>query len=574
MRKDRKDFKLVMVREALKRTFPIYAVAFAAVGNRHPGALAQDRARWEPVLDSVKYFEGQRTAVVPATPAGMDSRDADRNEQLTDTEGWSVQWLVAQPRPLNIDSTSTRHAWWTESVLLFEDTLDLPVSGSLGAFYVSSVPSEGLSAKVLLGGREVAMSQTAKPSLAETWYGVYGADFPVGPWVSPDTSDAREWFRSPLITGLFPGASPRLTLASALGEQAGLAFLDGLNRLGSVDPIVATRVCETLTTVCHDGETPFAAWVGQGQALARLDAILGKPRKGPWSGARLVDEVQVWLDEQPQWTAWIESDAGQTIELAIANFMRNPRVFEVGPSTEVQDGEIPLRLEVPERSVLRTRVNRELLGSETYQIEISDGLAYRRLPIGPAELIVRPPGATVTTCFANWRVEGWRTGVTDRIAPTSDASVTLQRRGDQWEMFFECPQSPAIDDDHMKQRPSLEKLSSLQQVVGLDAMTVFVGPFDSPLAVLTLTADGQTRFWKGTSPDDLRVDVREDMSSWRTVLVIPDSWIQAGHLDAGFVRTEFESGIVGCTPRPCLPWRMDPGRVRFGLAEWRSLSDY
>ena len=116
----------------------------------------------------------------------------------------------------------------------------------------------------------------------------------------------------------------------------------------------------------------------------------------------------------------------------------------------------------------------------------------------------------------------------------------------------------------------LSDRSHWSDLAGIDALTVFVGSsISEPDSILTVTSLGSMREWVGSAADiEPPIVALAADGGWTARVKIPIAWITNNYLEMGYIRSSPGLASVYCSPYPCLPWRMDPGRYRFDLRAW------
>lgn len=573
--------------------------------------------------------------------------------------------------------------------------------------------------------------------------GAAAAFDPADAWLVPATSRGRflqpparhplSCFRRMLLNRRNPALSPVLddssrarllevfapadTALEAFGRQLALRFRLGLMRLHAASWGVADALEETLIRHCFDGPVAFAAWPASPGDLAVLEALLldsrllrsetasdvapGLPDQDPKGGWDALDRSQRdvvgrildWIESQPDMVAWVESDAGDFIHLAIANLTREPMVaalqwsigggglppvgvmvdpqsvvrtslarphgdarlaataggpdaFDSGDSTSDASGSIDRQTPPGGGADAALRALRESGFIEVLQgssrspdatiwsrsnditggtpeasgpawaagpkslprpielvVDADRGRMSRLLIAAPAYPVV-PPGAIMNRFVRGWTLEAWRRQAVEvTLGDTGFTTVTLQRsiRATQagpasgWELFIECemPNAPAPGDEPRDVGPpgGPHPVSSVEHLPGHEAVTLFIGGYPHAKAILAVgpdlgtrplaphphvdpaasTADPEMMFGAGAftlTP----ADVRRTSAGWRARVEVPPHWFEGPMLDIGVVRTHGgRLDAIASMPRPVLPWRIDPGRVRFDVSTWPAL---
>ena len=522
---------------------------------------------WVPSDRAAVWYDGQVSLAHEALPSDVPLTV----RRASGDPDWSLRTLEPVLRRLDRNDHSALRPWWVENDVLLRDAplpQDAPKS-SRAYFLVdlSSLPPN--ASNLTLGGASITLLHSPNPDIR--W--VVSPPPAAGPWVGLEDASPQEQFRTALFGHPLASAQNDPSLSEVLGTQTSLGFLSALSLLHSADPVLAAKVVDRLTLTCTDGDVSFACWIGQGESLAALDLILNRLRSGPKAGTRLADEVRVWLEEQPEWTAWVECDAGPELHIAVLCFLANPRLLTLNARKPGADE--PIQVSAKAREITRIEIPRASLQGDGTSLLLGDGVRALRLRLDSPARAVFPPGASLVADQQHWRMEGLRTGTIQRVSGERQVQCTLQRRDSTWQLFIECPapgsETPEPDGD----TPDWIDAADLGQLIGNDLVTFFVGPYLDPLAVFTLDPTGRTKVWRGRVPPDFAARTRAlGDGSWRAEIDLPQDWLESNALEVGFIHTTAGLGIVECAPRPCVPWRIDPGRTRYLLDGWKSLSEY
>ncbi|MFW5652978.1 MAG: hypothetical protein ACOC0P_02940 [Planctomycetota bacterium] len=257
-------------------------------------------------------------------------------------------------------------------------------------------------------------------------------------------------------------------------------------------------------------------------------------------------------------------------------------------------------------------------------IDAGDGRTSRLL-VAASAYPVSPPGAVMNRFVRSWTLNDWQGQATQVVYRDGTTQVTLQRSviplpatsADQapaselqanglsgWELFVECtisapPAGSAIGSPPSSSSPVKRLPLQVDDLPGQEAVTIFVGNFPFPKVIATLGPEipprqieahsniNPTGVIRGSSESESRgsarsgprnlllsdaTEIRSFEGEWRARIPIPSAWIEGDHIDLGIVRTHSgDPRRLESLPRTVLPWRIDPGRVRFDLSAWPSL---
>ena len=422
-------------------------------------------------------------------------------------------------------------------------------------------------------------------------------------YLQPDPTSPAEAFRRALLledtdgsTGSASDATIALVerpLPEIIAANAAGRWFTALERLQRVDPALTRQLLALLTRTCWDGPTRFAAWPADPEGMAALESILlsrltvdeDAPGDEAWR-----NRIVAWIEQQPRAVFWIEADHGLRVHLAVANFDARP--LAVAARWPPPGGARPTdaRTRVPfvvgPVSVRRIVLDRPVEGVPLGfgQLHVEYGARTATLGLDRPTRRVEPPGASIATKAESWSVASWTTAQPAAVPASRDTTLTVRRAPEdgRWELVIEAIRAPApaaVSSATATQGPTgaatqpgadpFGNMAHWRQIVGVEAVTLFVGPFDQPLLIVSIAPGGAVRGWERLGLDEwppIRID--DTGHSWTARLALPDVLIDVDLLDVGFVRTHAGLPIVDCAPRSALPWRGDPGRVRFDLGAW------
>lgn len=497
---------------------------------------------------------------------------------------FDVRWLQVSPEPPDADTQGTGPSWLDDGLRMREcpesqtayDTTTFP-------FLVLDDPSVLMKeATVRFGSTTVPVVRLDRSSSDRGPLLDWTED--AGPSL-PDGDSPGEAFRRQLLGGTGVERSTFLrqdSLLRTLARSNTGRWLAGLALVDRVSPGVRDEVTATLTRRCLDGLYEFAAWPVNPSRLAELEYRLLEmsSRTGPQLDTNRAMSVLAWAEEHPEIVAWIESDHGDMIRVAIANLDDLDHAMDASFGPRILAA--PTRIEATAGRVTRLLIPRPDSNAAARWIDIRDDNDRNvRLPIGLSTVPVTPPGITMPMAFDHWQLDGWLVNRPERAAASRQARATIQQGERGWELFIECddvtggrmPTTGATDPDAGETDGALSEMSHWRDVVGIDALTILVGPVDEPLFASTIMPDGRRRLWVDVSNSMVPEIVMAPRTGggWTARVLIPDGWLNDDQtLDLGFLRAAPGVRRVVCGPRPALPWRMDPGRLRLDLAAWTS----
>ncbi len=334
-----------------------------------------------------------------------------------------------------------------------------------------------------------------------------------------------------------------------------------MQRLRSVSPGVADELGLLLTRTCRDGPLRFAAWPADAADLAELDALLHEARNWRQPGRDSALTTLEWIEGSPTTVVWVEDDRGPQVHLALANL--GPVEVEAGLAWLDSPFETA-RVRLPPGQVTRTALPRppDVIGPPTLTATVS-GRAPIQVPLGPGEVLVRPPGIALPRPARHWTLPDWLAGSPRPEEASRATRVFLTRRDGLWRLDIDC----AALAEAMG---TLEAdLANPVDLAGVEAVTLFVGPYPEAAHIVTIGPDGSIHTFRGTEPAENQIEVMQRVGGWAIRLTVPPEWISADErLDFGVLRTHHNLPEASCSPRPALPWRPDPGRWRFRLDRW------
>ncbi len=414
------------------------------------------------------------------------------------------------------------------------------------------------------------------------------------------------WWRAQLLrrrAGISIAPDPGFgdEMIDLLAAQEWDRWATALARLASTEPELGVRTEHALTVHIDLGNDAFLpAWPDR--ELDRLSASLLDPMV---TDERLARSASLWLAALPEAGAWVRSDAGPLgalahtfwldgVNLSPDELVLAARGVAPGAAPElvaVEPGRIasiamssPLGEDAGSSALVGARRAWEGVAGV---VSAGDWRATRR---GVGETVpVLPPGTTIGPLHRGFDLSTWRRHATYADAPafpldpgvrapmpspvaTEWATGALLMRGAPaapgsvgegvgggWVLYLECRHDAGA------------RLGA--SAFDGEACQVWLGPFGAPRARIDVRRSGAatlTRF--GRSVDQTRpardVTVVRDDERWAAWIALDPALIGDDLLvELGLIRTDAR-GVRTSWPRPLLPVRDEPGRVRFDLSSW------
>ncbi|MBL1218068.1 MAG: hypothetical protein D8M59_11300 [Planctomycetes bacterium] len=401
-----------------------------------------------------------------------------------------------------------------------------------------------------------------------------------------------------------PAANARMpdsALIQALARQNTQRWLFGLGQFAHMPGLtpnssLSDDLTHVLTRQCNDGPVRFATWLNQPARMSQLELLLLagtvlNPADDDADLTATASAIAAMISSEPNIVFWIESDHGQTVQLAAANLSQRIAECEVSWESAVgspvrswflSPGQIE-RMSLP-------RPDPDAFGgasaTQAQVIRISHPWDTISLGIDPPQLPVRPPGLTIARFVSAWRQPSWLAGRPIVADENRGTSVAIQLGPDGWELIVTATAvlaGSSTPGDRTESssglRPTDVQNTGLP-VIGLDpagveSLTLIVGPIEAPIAVTTFepyAQGGRCIDWLDSGLDVTEVQVRAEAGHWAVRIPIPAEWLNERQvLDIGFVRSHAGLSSVDVFPRPCFPWHLDPGRMRFDLSQWEPM---
>ncbi|MCA9289574.1 MAG: hypothetical protein KDA25_00505 [Phycisphaerales bacterium] len=407
----------------------------------------------------------------------------------------------------------------------------------------------------------------------------------------PDLDSPFEYWRAVLIAdrdGVAPPPLEALDLTECerlVAEHSAALWRAARLRLERLSPGVAAQCIDRLTMTSSDHGVPFALWESDPAEIARLFATLFDQQR---RDAVILESALAWADARPTVYAWVESQWGDHIVVALAS--ASP-VADVARFTWFRGDGIAIAVPIEPNRLVRAVLDRppadplapiargaptprdapDLLRVETDSM--IDVFTCRR-----AMVEARPPGVFFPTLAPPLDLHTLQSPSSVVLDPARATNVSLRRVHRRWEVMFECfrPQTPA------PARPqTLASCRSLDHVRGIEAVTMLLGPESmdgGPDVALAVAESGESRLFVGSAAAGLDVATRSYADRWYCRIVLPEGWLPRFDTDSilvapdpvlfGFIRSHGDGRIVETSPEPSLPWELRPSRAAVDLRHW------
>ncbi|GEM_PF-3770666 len=357
---------------------------------------------------------------------------------------------------------------------------------------------------------------------------------------------------------------------SMLGRQSAGRWFAALADLTLIDPALSLDLQRLLVRTAWDGSARFAAWPAWSADLTELETTLFSrlteaPGDEDW---RL--RVKAWVSRQPDAVPWIESDTGLEVRLPCANLTTSSQRTRMSYANRPQ--------EVTTMNLAPASVGRAMLErpaeSPPDRIIVQTSTTNRALALLEPQTIVLPPGLGLEVLWQSWTLDTWLGGEPAPADPQRSASMLVRRSPDtqRWELIITCNLDEPLPNAIPGVPKPLDVLADWSELTGHESITVLVGPFANPIIAATILPDGSMRDWQRSgllSPSNIAV--KHEPERWQITMTLPDALTADLHPELGLVRMNEGRDEVDCFPRPALPWRHDPSRMRLDLSRWDAL---
>ncbi len=565
----------------------------AAISVSAAGATATSRT---PGMDStIRTLNTTPVAVRGGLTVLPLTRDNDqtpwpRHLALTLADGRTISGQVALFQPLPIASGTS--SWTADPRRVSIRAADQQSASTPAASAVLLVPLPAdADGELRLGPQRVTpvwhdrppapMTENSRPTLQRE------------PALNrPDPNAPLEHWRWVLLADRLglqpPPASAFDPLAAMLAQHFADLWHIALARLRAEHPGLALHVRDLLTRLCTDGQVEFAAWVAD---TAQTNALLDHLLRSPTTTARYASEVVKWIEQHERTRFWVESDAGDTVRLAIINPGTKPSLVRfdwVGSALP------PLAVEVQPGTLRRVVIDRPDNDELERRRPLQEALAARRpappdvlavtvngqtgsIPLGPRSIPVTPPGYWLPPLRPSLTLAEVQ-GAQPIPVPIDRATIAHVRRlRGRWEVFIECRRNPTKNLELSEERRAAGDFSarSIDEARGQESLIILVGSTPHrPENILLIPESGWHHMTSGSSDGTLQVYRRSQDDRWTCRVVLPDAWLgmlpgELTHL--AVMRTQEGESAIWRSPSPAVPWETTGATTALDLSAWTDL---
>jgi hypothetical protein len=555
----------------------------AALGVAWSGAEGRARADVRPAVGTVACVPGG-VAAIPLMREPGDEWPATIPVRVA---GLGTRGVVAW---VGVRQTAARH--WTRSADQVEIRAirEVPAVGADGppeavGTVLALVELPAIPGPLEVNGRGVDAQWIADRPLPERGRGALPLTT-VPALDLPDPEAPSEYWRWCLLAEARGERPPPAT--GTVCERLWARHVAGLWRVGmerarAGSPGIHAELLEALTGTACDPLLPppglVAAWIaGPGELRALLSVLLDSSVRP----AQVAQSALSWLRTSWPVTVWVEADAGDRVRLAIANPTAGERVVRAawigGPDT------VPTALVAPPRTVTRHWLERAPLPpsadplatdrARSESLEIALGDLRRRIPVGPREYAVRPPGLSFGALAPPLTLADAQTGRMAPVPPEWRTSATLRRRMGRWEILVECMRPPG---GGATARGAAQAAATTDAGDASDELTLRIGDPEAPLRTVRVSGHGALAVDGGLS-DGAAAGFMRWPDRWRARIELPDAWIPAAAVplqgaEARPLLLSIERSPGGGQPRQTAglavpPWTLVAPPVMVDLGTW------
>ncbi len=326
----------------------------------------------------------------------------------------------------------------------------------------------------------------------------------------PDPESPFEWFRWTLVSrgADEPVPAPPGDAASQLfARHVAELWRAGLARIERQSEGVADDLRQWLTATSAwrpagavQGAT-IATWLADPAEMGSLLGILLDRQR---DDAVAMQAALAWMDARTPLLSWVESDRAGTIQMIVANPMRDEIVVR---TQWLGENLAPLATLVEPRTVERMAIRRPegriAAVGEPIVLGVQADDLVKRFPFAPRAVVARPPALSFGPFVPPMTLADAQAGRAGVMPAEWTTVAQLRRRAGRWELFAECLAPPTVMQD-----PTADDTIRVE-VQGREVRVRRDGSLD------------------GTDGGDagLEAHVRTYADRWRLRLLLPDAWL-------------------------------------------------
>lgn len=347
-------------------------------------------------------------------------------------------------------------------------------------------------------------------------------------------------------------------IVEAWARQTEERWRAALARLWAANADAAERLRNRIAAVARfPGRAGAPAWPAISAELDELVDDLLDPRL---NARQLAARADLWLERQRPAVAWTINDAhgeqaGTGAQIALFGLANLTERSTLGWVTFPGALSSPTFVKLTAYAVEMHETpgpRPELLTITPATPTAHVGSWETPLLVVAQRIAAAPPGIPLGPMKPDWTMEAWLQSderALPPLDPALDAAAWLFKREDgRWLLHVECRSPEGAGE--------------------LDAVRIWLGPMGSPVACITVAADGQA--WDSRlDPPDLPdpANVRST-GRWAFEVELPRYAAEArGVLRIGLERLR-DGQRIGAWPRAMLPWQDEPARIAIDLTAW------
>jgi hypothetical protein len=435
----------------------------------------------------------------------------------------------------------------------------------------------------------------------------------------------NRWRVRLVLDGLTPdGSATGRDVAPAFGDAALEAIARWqeervralIARIAIADVELSRRVCVRLGRIAEVASDVWVpAWNADASGLDELAGVVFRDLDA--SDATIALLVSRWLDQQPKAACWIADDAGVVTRIAwnaedesdgekiqssspsarpfapralatvcVTNLGDQRTLAWASLADEPGSDETELRPVDVGRTIAMTpmlkparatgpgdapaAMSDTASNAASLAIRVHAG-AWSEKVLGFAALVpVRPPGLVTGRWQQDPSLAVWLDPATPRTdAPSPCAALITRgapaREGSEseprWEVYIECATEGGGGNT-----PAPSTTTPVSDE--MDAVVVYAGPANDPVAVLCVSRNGMATDLTGKVVAEDAVAVTREAGRWTARVRLPAKAIDKdGVLRLALSRTDAR-GVRWCWPRATPPWQAEPSRVPLDTTAW------
>ena len=393
----------------------------------------------------------------------------------------------------------------------------------------------------------------------------------------PDPDNPLDWWRWELLAerrGMEPPPPDFESIVARLAARhvTGLWRL-AMTRLHDASRGVAARCRDLLTGTCMADGNSIAAWITEAN---RIDELLRSLLDFNLDDDARIEAALSWADSQISQFVWTNQSFGPVVQISIAN--PDPRKV-LAEFIWMNGDDVPLGVSLAADDVTTNNLRRHAaaVARSGYRMDILNLVIenqVQRIPFGDAVALVKPPGPVLGPFKPALSLADVRAGNSSESAIENQSWIQIRRHDGKWELYVECLREPSAAGTTHDQKPLPEKIDSLDELLGIEAMAIQIGHSAPdqiwPTQCVVISPHDGWRRYTGNTPEIPEINVRVQEDRWLATMSLPDSWLPANgdELLLSATRLHAENNRFETIPSACPPWNPDPLPIYLDLSIW------